>query len=77
MKKSTCKAGLKKNAISEHVFKRELEMCKKLSRENGGKCNWGKCEDCGVIPLLYKLGKGILLEDPKEIENTKNQVFNS
>lgn len=50
-------------------------MCRKLSRENGGKCNWGECETCGVIPLLYKLHKGVLLEKKEEIEAVKKKIF--
>ena len=65
--KSTCKTGLKKRLISSAVFKREIELCRDLSHKNGGKCNWGKCKDCGVVPLLYKFHKGMLLEDEKKI----------
>lgn len=56
-------------------FERETLMCKKLNLENGGKCNWGKCEDCGVIPLLYKLYKGELLEDADKIKEVKTAIF--
>lgn len=58
-----CKTGLAKNIISEEIFDREIALCQKLSKEKDGKCGWGKCADCGVIPLLYKLHKGELLED--------------
>jgi len=44
------------------------------SKENGGKCNWGICKKCGVLPLLYKLHKGILLEKPEEIKELKNKI---
>jgi len=71
--KPTCKTGLKKNLISLAVFERELELCRNLSHENGGKCGWGRCKDCGVIPLLYKFHKGVLLEDEKDIKNTKEK----
>jgi hypothetical protein len=73
-KKLNCKTGLKKNLITSTVFKRELELCRNLSHENGGKCGWGKCKDCGVIPLLYKFHKGMLLEDAKDIKSAKEKV---
>jgi hypothetical protein len=57
--------------IPKKVFDREIELCKKLSKENGGKCGWGICKDCGVIPLLYKLHKAELLESPEEIRKAK------
>ena len=71
MKKLTYKTGLKKNEISKTVFEREIALCQKLSKKDK-KCNWGKCKDCGVIPLLYKLHKGILVEDKKELEKLKS-----
>ena len=70
--KLTCKTGLKKK-----VFNREIALCKKLSREHKGKCGWGKCKDCGVIPLLYKLHKGKLLEKPAEIKKAKSKIIKS
>ena len=69
------KTGLKKNIIKKDVFDRELELCRKLSNENKNKCGWGKCKDCGVIPFLYKLHKGQLLEKPSEIKAVKKKVF--
>ena len=75
IKKPTCKTGLKKNIIKKDVFERELELCKNLSRENGGKCGWGICSKCGVLPLLYKLHHGILLEKPEEIKEAKNKIL--
>ena len=39
--------------ISKETFEKEINMCKKLAHENGKKCNWGECDKCGVIPLLY------------------------
>jgi len=68
--KLTCKTGLKKNIIKKEVFDREIALCKQLSKKHKGKCGWGKCKDCGVIPLLYKLHKGQLLEKPAEIKKT-------
>ena len=46
-----------------------------LAKENKGKCGWGKCKDCGVIPFLYKLRKGQLLENPVEIARAKSKIF--
>lgn len=62
--------------IKKEIFDREVALCQKLAKENNGKCNWGRCEHCGVIPLLYKLHKGELLEKPGEIANAKNSVLN-
>ncbi len=61
--------------MNQEIFDREINMCRRLSRENGGKCNWGECEVCGVIPLLYKLHKSVLLEKKEEIEKVKKEVF--
>lgn len=63
--------------IKKDVFEREMGMCKKLSKENGGRCNWGICKNCGVLPLLVKLHKGILLEDKKEIKKEKDKIFST
>ena len=67
-KKPICRAGLKKNIIKKEIFEREVALCKNLAKENGGKCNWGVCAKCGVLPLLYKLHKGVLLEKPEELK---------
>jgi len=72
--KLTCQTGLKKNIINKEVFEREIALCEKLSKENNGKCGWGKCKDCGVIPLLYKLHKGQLLENPSQIKKAKKKL---
>lgn len=74
-KKLTCKTGLKKNIIKKEVFDREIALCKMLSKEHKGKCGWGRCKDCGVIPLLYKLHKGKLLEDPAELAKIRKKIF--
>ena len=75
-KKITCKTGLKKNTISKRVFDREIELCKMLSKENKGKCGWGKCKYCGIIPLLVKLHQGVLLEKDGEIANVRDKYLN-
>jgi hypothetical protein len=58
--------------IPTEIYQKEIGICKKLANENGNKCNWGECEKCGVIPLLYKLHEGILLEDKGVIRDVKN-----
>ena len=73
-KKLSCKTGLKKYVIRKDVFEREIELCKKLSKENKGGCNWGKCKDCGVLLLLRKLYKGKLVEDKNEIKKIKKDI---
>jgi hypothetical protein len=72
--KLTCKTGLKKNIIRKEVFDREIALCKMLSKERRGKCGWGKCKDCGVVPLLIKLHKGKLLEKASEIRKSKSKI---
>jgi len=75
-KKITCKTGLKKNVISKTVFDREMKLCQQLNREsNGMGCGWGKCKKCGVLPLLIKLHKGILVEDKKELKEIRDEIF--
>jgi len=69
------KTGLEKNVIKKSVFDQEVELCKKLSHKNKGKCAWGKCRDCGVLFLLYKLYKGELVEDKKEIEKMRKDIL--
>ena len=73
--KITCKTGLKKDIVSREVFLRETHLCHKLFNKNKGECGWGVCKACGVIPLLYKLHKGKLLEDPVEIKKEKDKIF--
>ena len=74
-KKLSCKTENKKRIINKEVFEKEIAMCKKLSKENKGKCNWGKCKDCGVLLLLRKLYKGELIEDKKEIKKIKKDIL--
>ena len=65
----------KKNPINKEIFNKEISTCKELFQKNKGKCAWGKCKDCGVIPLLYKLYKGQLLEKPAEIKKVKGRTL--
>lgn len=71
----TCKTGLKKGIIDQDIFQKELSLCKMLSSQNNQKCGWGKCENCGVIPLLYKLHKGELIENPEELKKIKDELL--
>ncbi|MEA2098115.1 MAG: hypothetical protein U9P70_03520 [Patescibacteria group bacterium] len=74
-KKVACEAGRKKYVLKKSVFEKEIEFCKKMSKKNKGKCAWGKCKDCGVLPLLYKLHKGELIEDKDEIKKMKKDIL--
>ncbi len=65
----------KKNIINKNIFDKEIGLCKMLARKNRGECAWGKCKDCGVIPFLYKLHKGQLLEKPGEIKKVKSKIW--
>ncbi len=68
------KNAMGNNTMTEEVFEKELAMCRKLHHEKKG-CHWGKCENCGVIPLLYKIHKGVILEDEASIREIKEAVF--
>ncbi len=57
--------------MNYEVFKQEIAMCQKLNKKNKGHCDWGECAKCGVIPLLYKLGKGELYEKTQAQELKK------
>jgi hypothetical protein len=61
--------------MEKEVFEKEIAMCQKLSKKNDGKCNWGECEKCGVVPLLYKLGKGEFYDNKDGIEKIKQSVL--
>jgi len=61
--------------MTEEIFEKEIAMCRDLNRKNGGKCAWGECKTCGVIPLLYKIHKGIFLETEEEISQMKKEIF--
>lgn len=61
--------------MDQETFEKELNMCRMLNKKNDGRCNWGECKTCGVIPLLYKLHKGELLETPEDIERVKRDIF--
>lgn len=60
--------------MDQATFEKELGMCRKLHHEKKS-CHWGKCATCGVIPVLYKLYKGVLLEKEAEIRKIKEEVF--
>jgi hypothetical protein len=49
--------------MNKEIFAKEIALCQRLNKKHGGSCAWGECDKCGVIPLLYKLGKGELYED--------------
>lgn len=61
--------------MNKETFKKEIAMCRKLSKKNGGKCNWGECKKCGVIPLLYKLYNSKLLEKKDDIDKIKKKFL--
>ncbi|MFA6422158.1 MAG: hypothetical protein WCV92_02065 [Candidatus Buchananbacteria bacterium] len=61
--------------MEKEIFEREVAMCKKLAKKNGGKCNWGECEKCGVIPLLHKLFGGKIYEKEDEVKELKRATL--
>lgn len=70
-----CKTGITQNIISKEIFEKETELCKKLSKENGEKCCWGNCDNCGVIPCLYKLYKGEVIDQADKIKELKDKFI--
>ncbi len=73
-KKLTCRTGLKKKLISKEVFEKEIALCKEMSAKDGG-CCWGRCEQCGVVPLLVKLYKGKLVDNNEELKMLKKDML--
>lgn len=61
--------------MDQEAFEKEIAMCRKLSKENGGKCKWGECDKCGVIPLLFKLGKGEFHEEEADVERLRKDAL--
>ncbi|NTU67018.1 MAG: hypothetical protein HGB08_03800 [Candidatus Moranbacteria bacterium] len=61
--------------IEKETFEKETGMCRELSRKKGGRCNWGECSKCGVIPLLHKLYKSEVVESEEEIKNLKDEIL--
>lgn len=61
---------------SSDIYKKETKMCAQLFKEKQG-CNWGKCADCGVVPLLYKLETGEVVEDMESVKKLKDEILNN
>lgn len=64
-----------KQTMHKEIFEKEIALCKRLSKKNGGRCNWGECEKCGVVSLLHKLFKGEFYETKDEIEKIKKAAL--
>lgn len=60
--------------MEKETFEKELNICKKQSKNNGGKCHWGECDKCGVIPFLYKLHQGKVYKSEEEIKTLKEYL---
>lgn len=61
--------------MDKKTFEKEIAMCRELSKKNCGKCNWGECEECGVIPLLHKLFFGKIYEKEDEVKALKRDTL--
>lgn len=61
--------------MSKAIFDRETAICRDLHNENGGSCNWGECDKCGVIPFMYKIFNDEYVEDLEGIKKIKKEVF--
>ncbi len=73
--KLSCRTGLKKKIISKEVFEREIALCKEMSAKDGG-CCWGRCDQCGVVPLLVKLYEGELVDDKDDLKKLRKRLIN-
>ncbi len=62
--------------FDKDTYEKEITICQEQCAKNGGHCNWGQCEMCGVVPLLYKLGTGKIIEDAREILKLKEVLIN-
>lgn len=74
-KQLNCKTSLKPNIIDRDIFEKEINLCKKLKKENDGKCCWGVCDNCGVIPCLYKLYKGKVIDEKDRLKELKDKLL--
>lgn len=61
--------------MEKEIFEKETSMCKELSKKNNGRCNWGECDKCGVIPLLHKIYNDEVLEKEEDIRRIKDALF--
>ena len=61
--------------MSKAIFDRETAICRDLHNNNGGACNWGECDKCGVIPFIYKVFKDEQIEDLAGVARIKKEVF--
>jgi hypothetical protein len=61
--------------MNKAIFERETSICHDLHNSNGGQCNWGECDKCGVIPFIYKIFKDEQIEDFDEIKRIKKEIF--
>jgi len=61
--------------MEKETFEKEIALCRELSRKNGGKCAWGECGKCGVVPFLHKLYEGKVYERKDEIDELKRSAL--
>ena len=61
--------------LDQETFEKEIKICQKMYKEKGG-CSWGKCDECGVLPLLHKLQTGYVVEESVEVQKLKKKLLN-
>lgn len=61
--------------LDQETFDKEIKICQKMHKEKGG-CNWGRCDECGVVPLLHKLSTGEVVEDGEVVRKLKEKMLN-
>ncbi|HAR99891.1 MAG: hypothetical protein US57_C0015G0014 [Candidatus Moranbacteria bacterium GW2011_GWC2_37_73] len=60
--------------ISKETFETEIAICKKHFQKKQC-CAWGKCENCGVLPLLQKLYKDEIIDEKEAVTKYKNKIL--
>lgn len=60
--------------MDQQTFEKEIAICQEHYAKKQG-CGWGRCESCGVLPLLRKLFKGDIIEGESEVKKLKDEIF--
>lgn len=60
--------------LDQETFDKEIKICQKMYKEKDG-CNWGRCDECGVVLLLHKLKTGEVVEDKEGVKRLKKNIL--
>jgi len=58
--------------IDQDLYNQEIQICREHKKKGG--CSWGQCKTCGVIPLLYKLATGEVVDDNEKLKEMKEEI---